>query len=193
MSGLQILNTGLAFTPERILKKYKPLRKVRTPLAFSLLYYPYFLASVTGALQGRFVKRRMVQAQMVVNGLSGSVYRLANQPDIQAETVSETEYSFLIQPPEITASCAGAYAQEAAFQGWKRKYQTLFSPTLCWSLESHEEQCVYKPYWVVSNGESVTDEMLMIVDGTTGLCGVPESMDIKKAWRNLLDQKDGVG
>lgn len=190
---MQIPNTGLAFTPEQILKKYKPLRKVRVPLTFSLLYYPYFLASVTGALQGRFVKRRLVQAQMVVNGLSGSVYRLVNQPDIQEETVSEAEYPFRIQPPKITASCAGEYAQEAALQGWKRKYQTLFSPALRWSLESHEEQCVYKPYWVVSNGESVTDEMMMIVDGTTGLCGVPESMDIKRAWRNLLAQEDSAG
>ncbi|MEY8358803.1 hypothetical protein AALA99_07260 [Anaerotruncus colihominis] len=118
---MQIPNTGLQFTPEQILKKYKPLRKVRVPLTFSLLYYPYFLTSVTGAIKGRIVKKRFVHAQMVVNGLSGRVYRLANLPDIEEENVSESEQPFLVQPPEITASYAAARTQEAALLNWKRK------------------------------------------------------------------------
>lgn len=185
---MHLTNTGIQFTPEQVLQKYKPLRKVRVPLTFSLLYYPYFLTSITGCIKGRIVKKRIVQAQMVVNGVNGSVYRLVNQPDLLEEVNSPQEQPFLIQRPEISAGSAAERTQDAALRGWKRKYETLFAPALQWSVEAHEERCVYKPYWIVSNGQDMTDEMLMIVDATTGLCGVAESMDVKKAWQKLFEE-----
>lgn len=173
---------ALNYDNELILKKYRPLRKIESKLHFDKTHYPYWIINIVGEVSGKLINRSIIREYRVVDGTTAKVSRLASAPDFD-NNCAITDYEYLDKT--INKEQAKNLAEENILKYWNKKYNHPFRPKVHMEIKELKVELVYKPYWVISNGKDYEIEKLMVVDGTTGLTGMPECSYVKKAWINL--------
>lgn len=177
------------YTPSGVLKKYKPLRKVRVPLQFSLVYFPFYLVEIVGGMTIGIIRNREVKEIRAINGLSGTVNTVMSHPPLSDETEQCVEVQPIIFKLKSSIDVCKRLASENVKKMYDKKYGGPLRPKLTLTLEVGNHYLAYKPYWVITDGENLRFDTLMIVDAVTGLAGIPESNMIKQEFL-LLSNKD---
>ncbi len=168
--------------PEEIIKKYRPLRKMRTRLSFTGLYHPYFFISLRGDMSNFFIKNRSFFEQRAVNAITSVVYAVFGTPEFDDQSACHEKKAFHLLEPEIDMDTAVALARENVVNNLTRKYGGPLRPKLTLTVEILDGKEIYKPFWVLHNGTDTDEDMVMVVDAVTGMAGIPESLSIKRAW-----------
>lgn len=177
------LNTvAINFKPNDILKKYKPLRKISVPLNFELIYYPYFLVSTRSVLKAKLVKERIIIEKRVVSGITSSISKIHGVPELTEGVVDLDTYSCTVFKPIISSSSASELTEKQIKAEINKKFGHPFRPKLNFETETSEIFELYKPFWVISGTNIEEKNGVMVVDGVTGIAGVPEASSIKSIW-----------
>jgi len=169
------------FRQDDILKKYRPLRRVRVPVYFDLVYYPYFLVTVQIVLKMRLIREKMIEESMAVSGVTSEVCKIYGKPEYADDPEPDSTCGMIL-PAEIGRERACSLAEEQLGKTAEKRYGHPFRPKLCLRTEARECVEVYKPFWVVYGDVIGGDDSIMVVDAVTGEAGVPESRAIKKIW-----------
>ncbi len=179
---MRCMSTGINFDPQGILKQYKVLQKVKAKLNFSLLYYPYWVVVVTGAMNGLLVKDRPIVEMMIIDGVRSKIRKIVHYPETQELEVSSDA---IFVSNEIPENQAKSLAEAEVQHVWETLRFHPLRPALVGTVRKIEIVPVYKPYWILYNGVDVSPDKLMLVDATTGGSNLPETNAIISKWIEL--------
>lgn len=177
--------------PEGIVKKYRPLRKIKIPLFYDIVYFPYYVVSIKATLHTILIKNKPLLEYRAVNAVEGNVMSMIGvlKQDSTLEREQQLEYKTYeveaIFPKQESIEQVSINIQNF----WQRKIGGPFRLKLNIDIEEPEVTMVYKPYWVLYTDESLRYEQIMVVDGVSGLAGMYESISIKKVWLSLQSNK----
>lgn len=181
---MDLLSTGLLWNEEKIINRYKMLKRVEGIIKFDLIYYPYWNLKINSVLSGKFLRDRAHFERIIVNGKTGKAYRILNEPEfniIDSEEIKENsrEKFHINKEKAIESGC------ELLNKYIEKKFNHPFRPRINMKVKNIEHEAVFKPFWVINNGNDFSVDKIMIVDATTGIAGVNESEVIINSWIKL--------
>ncbi len=181
-----IVTTGLKLNPQSILKKYKALNRVKDSIKFDLLYYPYWVSVVLGIMNGFLVKDRPAAEMMIVDGVTERIRKIVHYPETE-QTIVKAENTVIENL--VTRDKALSLCEAEAVRIWEKMKFHPLRPSLKATLKETKLELIYKPYWVLNNGQDMTVDKILLVDATTGISNSPESGRVVSKWLEQMSNR----
>ena len=205
--GYSLRSSGLEWDGDDLASRYAFLRRRRDEVRLDLLYYPYWLFSITGVARWRFFGEKVLETLTVVDARSGKCLRAPSFPDIHEDHVrfdggedsggfsvasvcaegrvrrAATHVAGVLKDEDEARSLAETFALAA----WNRRYYLPLGPRATIHCSARSASLLHKPFWIMrprKSPESGPGKMF-VFDASTGLGGVSEYWNVVEYALNL--------